>query len=58
MRGTPQFDNECLQLYGERLLQIAEEGYDPDKMTDQLVQQQLVVKFCDGLSFDYLRLKI
>jgi hypothetical protein len=27
-------------------------------MTDQLVQQQLVGIFCDGLSFDYLRLKL
>jgi hypothetical protein len=27
-------------------------------MTDQLVQQQLVDIFCDGLSYDYLRLKI
>jgi thioredoxin-related protein len=27
-------------------------------MTDQLVQQQLVNIFCDGLSYDYLRLKI
>jgi hypothetical protein len=58
MRKTRQFDNECVQLYAKRLLQIAEDAYDPDKMTDQLVQQQLVDIFCDGLSFDYLRLKI
>ena len=58
MRRTRQFDNECVQLYAERLLQIADDAYDRDKMTDQLVQQQLVDIFCDGLSFDYLRLKI
>ena len=38
MRRTRQFDNECVQLYAERLLQIAEDAYDPDKMTGQLVQ--------------------
>jgi hypothetical protein len=27
-------------------------------VTDQLVQQQLVDIFCDGLSYDYLRIKI
>ena len=58
MRRTRQFDNECVQIYAERLLQIAEDAFDPDRMTDQLVQQQLVDIFCDGLSYDYLRLKI
>lgn len=29
-----------------------------DRLTDHLVQQQLVDIFCDGLTFDYLRMKI
>jgi hypothetical protein len=57
MRRTRQFDNECVQLYAERLLQIAEDAYDPDKMTDQLVQQHLVDIFCDWLSFKHFKKK-
>lgn len=29
-----------------------------DRLTDHLVQQQLVDIFCDGLTFDYVRMKI
>lgn len=58
MRRTRQNSNESVQLFAERLLQIAEDAYSKDKLKDPLVQQQLVDIFCDGLTFDYLRMKI
>lgn len=58
MRRTRQNSNESVQLFAERLLQIAEDAYSKDRLKDPLVQQQLVDIFCDGLTFDYLRMKI
>lgn len=58
MRRTRQSDNESVQLFAERLLQIAEDAYDSERMADPLIQQQLVDIFCDGIAYDYLRMKI
>lgn len=58
MLRTRQNSNESVQLFAERLLQIAEDAYNKDRLKDHLVQQQLVDIFCDGLTFDYLRMKI
>ena len=58
MRKTRQNSNESVQLFAERLLQIAEDAYSNDRLKDPLIQQQLVDIFCDGLTFDYLRMKI
>lgn len=54
MRRRRQNSNESVQLFAERLLQIAEDAYSKDRIKDPLVQQQLVDIFCDGLTFDYL----
>jgi hypothetical protein len=58
MRRTKQFDGESVQLFAERLLQISEDAFDSDRIADPLIQQQLIDIFCDGLAYDYLRMKI
>lgn len=47
-----------MQLFAERLLQIAEDAYSKDKLKDPFVQQQPVNIFCYALTFDFLRMKI
>lgn len=58
MRRTRHNSNESVQLFVERLLQILEDAYNRLKLKDKLVQQQLVDIFCDGLTYDYLIMKI
>ena len=58
MRRTKQFDGESVQLFAERLLQISEDAFDSDRIANPLIQQQLVDIFCDGIAYDYLRMKI
>lgn len=59
LRKTKQKDTESVQIYSERLLQVAEDAY-PDAQDDDrgIVQQQLVNAFCDGLAYDYLKMKV
>ena len=59
LRKTRQGDNESVQIYSERLLQVAEDAYPNAQEADKaIVQQQLVNAFCDGLAFDYLKMKV
>ena len=62
LRKIRQRPNESVQMLAERLLRIAEDAYPPipatDVTTKNLIQKQLVDTFCDGLRFDYLRMKI
>lgn len=53
-----QSDIESVQLFMEHLLQIAEYAYDPNRIMDPLILQQFVDIFCDGLTYDNLRMKI
>lgn len=57
MRRTRQNSNESVQ-FAERMLHIAEDAYNREKLKDKVAQQQLVNIFCDGFTFDYLRMKI
>ena len=59
LRKTKQKDTESVQIYSERLLQVAEDAY-PDIQEDNkaLVQRQLVDAFVDGLAFEYLKMKV
>jgi hypothetical protein len=61
LRQIRQGADEPVQLYGERFLKVAELAY-PDaqlqRETKEFIQRQLVDVFCDGLYFDYLRMKI
>jgi hypothetical protein len=61
LRQIRQGSDEPVQLYGERFLKVAELAY-PDahmhKETKDFIQKQLVDVFCDGLYFDYLRMKV
>lgn len=57
MHRTRQNSNESVRWFAERLLQIAEDAYSKGRLKDTLVQQLLVDIFCDGLTFDYLRMK-
>lgn len=54
---TSQNSIESVQLFAERLLQIAEGAYNIETLKDRMVQQQFVDIVCDGLTFDYLRVK-
>lgn len=56
MHRTRQNSNESVRWFAERLLQIAEDAYSRGRLKDTLVQL-LVDIFCDGLTFDYLRMK-
>jgi hypothetical protein len=61
LRQIRQGSDEPVQLYGEKFLKVAELAY-PDahmqKETKEFIQRQLVDVFCDGLYFDYLRMKV
>lgn len=57
LRKTKQKPNESVQLYAERLLNIAEDAY-PVAGDRPVVEQQLINIFLDGLYFDYLKMKI
>lgn len=43
---------------GDYLIYFTEDAYIKDRLKAPLVQQQLVDIFCDGLTFDHLRVKI
>ena len=60
LRRIKQKPEESVQLYSERLLRLAEDAYPTpfDEKMHQLVQKQLVDIFCDGLCYDYLRMKV
>ena len=60
LRRIRQKPDESVQLYSERLLRIAEDAYPTpyDERDHHLVQKQLIDIFCDGLCFDYLRMKV
>ena len=47
-RWTRQKHAEGVQVYAERMLALAEDAW-PDRVTDKLVQCQLVDIFVDGL---------
>ena len=57
LRKPKQKPNERVQLYAERLLNIAEDAY-PLAGDRPVVEQQLINIFLDGLFFDYLKMKI
>ena len=61
LRRTKQRSEESVQMYAERLLRIAEDAYPAtcqDENTRNLIQKQLADTFCDGLLYDYLRMKV
>ena len=51
LRQTRQKHTEGVQVYAERMLALAEDAW-PDRITDKLVQCQLVDIFVDGLTSD------
>ncbi|XP_069109516.1 uncharacterized protein [Argopecten irradians] len=59
LRKTIQKRDESVQIYAERLLQVAEDAYpDAQECEKGIVQRQLVNAFCDGLHFDYVKMKV
>ena len=62
LRRIRQGPSESVQMYSERLLRVAEDAYPQscqvDKYSCELVQKQLLDIFCDGLFYDYLRMKV
>lgn len=60
LRRTRQGPQESVQMFAERLLRIAEDAY-PSQVTNEtrdIIQKQLADTFCDGLYYDYLRMKV
>lgn len=57
LRKTKQGPNESVQLYAERLLNVAEDAY-PQPGDRPVVEQQMINIFLDGLFHDYLKMKI
>lgn len=53
-----QKPGQNIQLYANEMQNFVNEAYDPQKVKDQIVQQQLVEFFTDGLREDGIRLKI
>lgn len=58
MREMRQNSNESLQIFAERILQVAEDAYTSENLEHEIIQKQLVDIFTDGLSFDFLRMKV
>ena len=59
LRKTRQTDSESVQIFSERILQVAEDAYPKIETKDKsLVQQQLINAFIDGLSSDYIKMKV
>lgn len=57
MRKMRQNSNESVQIFAERILQVAEEAYTSEN-EHEIIQKQLVDIFTDGLSLDFLRMKV
>lgn len=58
MRNMRQNSNESVQIFAERSLQVAEDAYTSENLEHEIIQKQLVDIFTDGLSFDFLRMKV
>ncbi|KAK3108899.1 hypothetical protein FSP39_018195 [Pinctada imbricata] len=60
LRKIKQTPEESVQLYSERLLRLAEDAYTApfDETEYAFIQKQLVDIFCDGLFYDYLRMRV
>lgn len=58
MRKMIQNSNESVQIFAERILQVAEDAYTSENLEHEIIQKQLVDIFTDGLSFDFLRMKV
>lgn len=58
MRKMRQNSNESVQIFAERILQVAEDAYTSENLEHEIIQKQLVDIFTDGLSFDFLRMKV
>lgn len=58
MRKMRQNSNESVQIFAERILQVAEDAYTSENLDHEIIQKQLVDIFTDGLSFDFLRMKV
>ena len=58
LKTTKQRTDENVQIYAERLLSLATDAYENINGNLDYIEKQLVEIFIDGLSHDYLRLKL
>ena len=58
LKTTKQRTDENVQIYAERLLSLATDAYENIEGNLDYKEKQLVEIFIDGLSHDYLRLKL
>ena len=57
LRSVKQNAGESVQIYAERLLALGKDSF-PDGTDAQTIERQLVGFFVDGLSQDYLKMKL
>ena len=53
-----QKHEENIPVFAERLLSLANQAYSDDSLRTADVQKQLVNFFVDGLSYDYIKIKV
>ena len=53
-----QKHEENIPVFAERLLSLANQAYSDDSLRTAEVQNQLVNFFIDGLSYDYIKIKV
>ena len=53
-----QKHEENIPVFAERLLSLANQAYSDDSLRTAEVQKQLVNFFIDGLSYDYIKIKV
>lgn len=58
MRKMRKISNESVQIFAERILQVAEDAYTSENLEHEIIQKQLFDIFTDGVSFHFLRMKV
>ena len=58
LRSIKQNKGENVQLYAERLLALAEEAFEGQDGDMRLIERQLIGFFIDGLTHDFLKIKV
>ena len=58
LRKVRQREGESVQVYAERIMSLAEDAFGGQGMQNQAIQDQLIGFFTDGLSQDFMKMKV
>ena len=58
LRKVRQKEGESVQVYAERIMSLAEDAFGGQGMQNQAIQDQLIGFFTDGLSQDFMKMKV